>query len=91
MATLCNLKRPLHWNLAHADHTVPGCRSGRWWRGGLAGSCPRHTASEHFFATAPRVFDTEDRGGVEKGGSNPQRDGLPALAFAAPQAIVEGW
>src|ERR1035437_3540420 len=81
---------PLHWNLAHADQTVLGCRSRRWRLGGVAGLCPNDAAGQYFFAAAFRIFDAEDRGRVEKGGRDPQRTRFPALARAASQAIVEG-
>src|ERR1035441_2467612 len=81
---------PLHWNLAHADQTVFGCRSRRWRLGGVADLCPDDASGQYFFAAAFRIFDAEDCGGVEKGGGDPQRNCFSALARVAPQAIVEG-
>src|ERR1035437_1280064 len=81
---------PLHWNLAHADQTVFGCRSRRWRLGGLAGLCAGYAPSQYFSAAAFRVFDAAHCGRVEEGGRDTQRNGFPALARTAPQAIVEG-
>src|ERR1035437_475185 len=81
---------PLHWNLAHADQTVFGCRSRRWRLGGLAGLCAGYAPSQYFSAAAFRVFDAAHCGGVEEGGRDSQRTGVPALARVASQAIVEG-
>src|SRR5208337_3922719 len=85
---LCgNLKRPLHWNLAHADHAVLGGGSRRWRLGGVSGLYPSPASSQYFSAAALRIFDSAHCGGVEKDGGDPQRTCLSAVALDASKAF----
>src|ERR1700675_4860743 len=85
-----NLKRPLHYYLAHSSHTIFARRSCRWRLGSLAALRAGHATTRYLFTAAARLFHAPHFHRVEKSGGDPQRARISHLSYRASQAHLEG-